>query len=197
VALVDRLAEFLQLQLERIEQAAQLLRALFAETFGLVFQDSVREILERFAQALLGLFEQLQLLRRRCRLRCRTGFERGMAAGQCDQLRLGIVTRAARAGEFVAEALGPFLLRGCLGGDRAQVLFGMRPVLFVAANARSGLLGTPHGGVALLHQRGNFGIASRLSFQPRLRAPALRQQVQQERAREHSSRERGDQWSIV
>ena len=161
MALVDRLAEFLELQFERIEQAGELLAALLAETLGLVVEDALGEVLERLAQAYLGLFEQLQLLRGRVRLRRRARFERCMAAGEVDQLYLRLVAQAPRVGELAREPLHLRLLRGSVRGDLAQVLFGERPFVLVALDARRELLGATCFGVALATDRRDFGIAAR------------------------------------
>src|SRR5262249_28298906 len=79
VGLADRLAELPELHLQRIEQPAELLRALLAQVLRLVVEDRRREILERVAQALLGLVEQRELLAGGLHLLARRRFERRVA----------------------------------------------------------------------------------------------------------------------
>ena len=75
MGLGDRFPKFLELHLQRIKQAAKVLGVLLLEALGLGIEDLVGQILEGFAQALLGLVEQDQLLARRLGLFVRTGFQ--------------------------------------------------------------------------------------------------------------------------
>ena len=171
----DRLAEFLELHLQRIEQAAELLLALLAKAFGLVVEDRVGEILERFAQTLLGLVEQREFFGADCSLLARGRFERRMEARQFLEPLLQAVARTARVGQLVREPCAVRLVRRRLRGQRAQVFLGLRPFLLEAFDAAREIGSASERRVALLGEHGDFAVANRA--RPASRACAIQRRA--------------------
>ena len=193
VGLGDRFAKFLELDLQRIKQAAELLGALLLETLGLGIEDLVGKILEGFAQALLGLVEQGQLLARRLGLLVRTGLQRGVLTGEGEVFAARQFVAGLQINQLSRQCLDFRLALGRLRTEHVDTLF-KRGVLGVESfKLAFRLVALALEAIALLAQGRYFGLARGDGVKRRIICPTLAKPGEKQRAEQQPRNECANQ----
>ena len=163
MGLGDGFAEFLELQLERIEHATELGSALFLKALGFCIKDLLGKILEGFAQTLFGLVQKLQFRRGGLGLFGRTGAQPGVFAGQRVESCAGAVERLTLIGQLDEQLLGLRLMPRGIGQAVLQALFDDVVLALHRIDIGIKRLHSRGCAVALRDQRHHFSIAARLA----------------------------------